>query len=93
MKRTYSKPSLLIENFELMEHIALSCGRAAGETNHWDMDTCGFNLGGPGNEDDLIIFRNENCRMFEIGDDFSDTQPWTNYNGEEIQYGVNMFSS
>ena len=91
MKRTYSKPSLLIENFELMEHIALHCGRAAGETNHWDRDTCGFNLGIPGNEDDLIVFRNSNCRMFD--EVFDDYQEWKNYNGETIQYGENMFSS
>lgn len=45
MKKTYSKPALYAESFELAEHIALCSGFKQGVTQitHWSNDTtCSF---------------------------------------------------
>ena len=54
MKKTYQKPTIVIEKFELLEHIARHCGFNAGWSNHWDEASCGFSLSGPGNEDFVV---------------------------------------
>lgn len=49
MKKTYTKPALYAESFELAEHIAATCaGTQPGASTHWNSDTCGFRLDGPG---------------------------------------------
>ena len=48
MKNKYTKPLLIIEKFELCEHIAINCGLEAGESNHWDHDSCNIDADGYG---------------------------------------------
>lgn len=44
MKKTYSKPALYAESFELAEHIALCSGYKAGviTITHWNDGVCTF---------------------------------------------------
>lgn len=44
MKKTYSKPALYAESFELAEHIALCSGFTGVRpaNNHWDKYNCAF---------------------------------------------------
>lgn len=44
MKKTYSKPALFAESFELSEHIALCSGFSGDHStiNHWGNSTCHF---------------------------------------------------
>ena len=45
MKKTYSKPALYAESFELAESIALTCvGTQPGASTHWNASTCAFKL-------------------------------------------------
>lgn len=47
MKKTYSKPELYAETFELACHIAVYCaGAAPGSFTYADRSYCGFYLGG-----------------------------------------------
>lgn len=49
MKKTYSKPALFAESFELAEHIAACNGVIPGAATHWNAaGGCGYQPGGPG---------------------------------------------
>ena len=48
MKKEYSKPGIIIENFELVQNIAAGCGAAHesdwGSPTHWSKATCGWEI-------------------------------------------------
>lgn len=49
MKKTYSKPALYAESFELAESIAMTCaGTQPGASTHWNSSTCAFKLDAAG---------------------------------------------
>lgn len=49
MKKTYTKPALYAESFELAESIALTCtGTQPGASTHWNSSTCAFKLDSTG---------------------------------------------
>lgn len=49
MKKTYSKPALFAESFELAEHIAACNGVIPGAATHWNATGgCGYQPDGPG---------------------------------------------
>ena len=49
MKKTYTKPALYAESFELAESIALTCaGTQPGASTHWSSSTCAFKLDSTG---------------------------------------------
>ena len=49
MKKTYSKPRIIIEDFTLSQNIA-NCGAVhnseLGKPTHWTKTTCGWDFGG-----------------------------------------------
>ena len=58
MKKTYSKPHVYVEKFELCEHIS-SCGKISGVGGyalHWEPDKCAFSAFGP-DDNSIIVFR------------------------------------
>lgn len=54
MKKQYSKPGIIIEDFEMSESIAIACegvgpggvGGSLGDATHASKDVCGWNVGG-----------------------------------------------
>lgn len=46
MKKQYSKPGIIVENFSISQNIATGCGAAHdsiwGSPNHWTKETCGW---------------------------------------------------
>lgn len=54
MKKQYSKPGIIIENFQMSESIAVACegvepggnGGSLGYATYADKKTCGWNTGG-----------------------------------------------
>ncbi len=57
MKKTYCKPEIMFESFELSANIARSCGAEAGTANQGDWDVCGIQIG----SGDFFLFMNNNC--------------------------------
>ena len=60
MKKTYSKPALFAESFELAEHIANCAGVTPGAPTHWSKTTCGYRLDGPGTGMNIIFLEAAN---------------------------------
>lgn len=50
MKKQYSKPGIIIEDFTIAQNISAGCGAVAGgnslgRPNHWAKETCGWVVG------------------------------------------------
>lgn len=53
MKKQYSKPEIIIEDFAIAQNIAQNCGYAGGnQYNHSDPNTCAWKYG------DTTVFTN-----------------------------------
>ena len=51
MKKSYQKPALFAESFELMEHISGACGEITGRASYRDAGSCHYNV-----EDGKVLF-------------------------------------
>lgn len=66
MKKQYSKPGIIIEDFRLSQNIA-SCwsepgGNSLGKPSHWDKSSCGWDMG------NMIVWTTstKDCTSFDI---------------------------
>lgn len=97
MKKTYQKPIVVVENFELTEHIA-SCGsttvgsgNAFGKPNHYGGTNCEFKISDSGGIA-LFLESNNECTMEVQVDEEGNLVGWAGcYNTPDGN--ISMFAS
>lgn len=91
MKKAYTKPQLLVEDFALTQTVASGCGTSVyststlGHPNHWGRSTCGWDFG-----DGMILWvdSESSCSIPWGADDDFNGYCYNNPDG-----GISIFAS
>ena len=93
MKKTYSKPTVYAESFELMEHITSPCS-PIGRATHQAADVCSYDANDANGA--LFIENNAAC-AYNPGDPALPADYWTGMEleckADNFQAGAKVFSS
>lgn len=83
MKKEYSKPGIIIDDFSITQNIA-SCGNTGGQYNHSDPEGCEWK------DADAIVFSetNANCKLgLEPGTGLDGIICYNNPDGVHVAFG------